>query len=127
MAKPAAEKYYEAFKESYPQLIDALPINDLLPRLFRAGVVSGKMKEKLNSISVRSDKVACLLDKMELGLKAGITNQFESFICVMERYGSDEDDTVVQSLAEDIRLKLSDSERIITAKSSNFKVPGKCM
>ena len=126
MAKLAAEKYYEAFKESYPKLIDALPINDLLPRLFRAGVVSGKMKEKLNSISVRSDKVACLLDKMELALKAGITNQFESFICVMERYGSDENDSVVQSLAEDIRLKLSDSE-IITDKSSNFKVPGKCM
>ena len=126
MAKPEAQKYYEAFKESYPNLIDALPINDLLPRFFRAGVVSGKMKENLNYISVRSDKVTFLLDKMELGLKAGITNQFESFICVMERYGSDENDTVVQSLAEDIRLKLSDSE-IKTDKSSNFKVPGKCM
>ena len=126
MAKPAAEKYFEAFKESYPKLIDALPINDLLPRFFRAGVVPGNMKEKLNSISVRSDKVAYLLDKVELGLKAGITNQFESFICVMESYSSDENDSVVQRLAEDLRLKLSGSE-VITDKSLNFKVPGKCM
>ena len=44
----------------------------------------------------------------------------------MESYSSDENDSVVQRLAEDIRLKLSDSE-VITDKSLNFKVPGKCM
>ena len=126
MAKPTAEKYYKAFKKSYASLMDALPINDLLPNFFKAGIVLGNTNEKLNSISVRSDKVKCLLDKIELGLKVGITDQFESFICVMEEYGADEKD-IVQSLAKDIRSMISDSTEMITEKSSNFKIPGKCI
>ena len=121
---PTAEKYYEAFKKSYAKLIEALPINDLLPRLFEAGVVLGSTKEKLNSIHfVRSEKVTCLLDKIELGLTVGIMDQFESFICVMEEYGADENDIVVQSLAKDIRLMICNSEMI----TENFKIPGRCI
>ena len=87
MAEPTVEKYYEAFNRSYAKLKDALPINNLLPYFFEAGAVPGDLKEKLNSILVRSEKVICLLDEMELGLKVGITDQFESFICVMEKFG----------------------------------------
>ena len=47
------EQYYEAFKKSYPKLIDALPIQDLLPNLFEAGVVPKNLKEQLNSFPVR--------------------------------------------------------------------------
>ena len=56
MAKPTVEQCCEAFKTSYPKLKDTLPINDLLPYLFKAGVVSGCLKEKLNAIPVRGDK-----------------------------------------------------------------------
>ena len=100
MAKPTAEQYYRAFKKSYT---NALPINFLLPYLFEAGVISGNLMQKLNSIPVCSDKVICLLNEMEPGLRVGIINQFESFICVMEKY----DDVVVNKLAENIRLVLS--------------------
>ena len=59
MAKPTAEQYYEAFKNSYMKLKDALPINHLLPYLFKADVVHGYLKEKLDTIPVRGDKVTC--------------------------------------------------------------------
>ena len=109
MATPAKEQYYEAFKKSYPKLKDALPINDLLPDFFKAGVVPGNLKEKLNSFPVRSEKVIYLLDEIELGLKVGITDQFESFICVMEKFGTDNDNIVVKILAEGIRSEISGS------------------
>ena len=48
MAKLTTEQYCEAFKKSYSKLIDALPINDLLPDFFEAGVVPVNVKEKLN-------------------------------------------------------------------------------
>ena len=116
MAKPT-EEYYEAFKKSYRKLKDALPIKDVLPDLFQAGVVSGISKERLNSIPVRSDKVICLLDEMELGLKVGITDQFESFICVLEKFGTDNNNIVVKKLAEDIRSTIS--EATAAAKQSS--------
>ena len=52
-----AEQYYEAFKRSYSKLKDALPVNTVLPYLFEADVVPGDLKEKLNSIPIRSEKV----------------------------------------------------------------------
>ena len=103
MAKPSAERYYEAFKKSYTKLTNALPITYLLPYLYEANVVSGYLKAKLNAIPVCSDKVACLLDEMEGGLKAGIVDRFESFICTMEKYCTVNDDVVVKRLCEDIR------------------------
>ena len=71
MAKPTAEQYYEEFKQSYPKLQDALPIDNLLPYFFQRGIVPGYLKEKLDCISVRSDKVVCLLDKNGTRIKGG--------------------------------------------------------
>ena len=123
-----AEQYYEAFKRSYSKLKDALPISTLLPYFFEAGAVPGDLKEKLNSIPVRSEKVICLLDEMELGLKVGITDQFESFICVMEKFGGENNNIVVKRLAEDIRLILSEPAVLVkhssVQHSSTDKIPG---
>ena len=119
-----AEQYYEALKRSYSKLKDALPINTLLPYFFEAGAVPGDLKEKLNSIPVRSDKVICLLEEMELGLRVGVTDQFELFICVMERYGEENNNIVVKRLAENIRLMLS---KPAVKHSSTDKLPGRCV
>ena len=121
-AKSLAERYYEAFKKSYSKLKDALPIDALLPSFFEAGAVPGHLKEKLKSIPVRSDKVICLLDEMELGLKVEITDQFESFICVMEKFGEEHNSIVVKRLADGIRLILSEPA---IQHSSTDKIPGR--
>ena len=128
--EPTAEQYYEAFKRSYSKLKDALPINTLLPYLFEAGAVSWDLKEKLNSIPVRSDKVICLLDEMELGLRVGIMDQFELFVCVMEKYGGENNNILVKRLAEDIRLILSEpavKPSSSVQHSSTDKLPGRCV
>ena len=125
-----AEQYYEAFKRSYSKLKDALPINTLLPYFFEAGAVPGDLKEKLNSIPIRSDKVICLLDEMELGLKVGITDQFESFVSVMEKFGGENNNIVVKRLAEYIRLILSKpavKHSSSVQHSSTDKLPGRCV
>jgi len=131
-ARPTAKKYYEAFKKSYTKLRDALPIQDLLPDLFEAAVVSRNLKGRLNSISVRSEKVICLLDEIERGLSAEIIDQFESFICVMEKFGNDNNDIVVKKLAEDIRLTMSGAtvkqpSSSVHLSSTDCKVPGRCV
>ena len=128
MAKPTAEQYYEALKQSYPKLKCALPINDLLPYCFKGGIVPGYLKEKLDSIPVCSDKVERLLDNMECGLRVGITDQFESFICVMEEFATDNDDMVVKKLSKDIRSIINESTVTCTVNhspSTNHKLPGK--
>ena len=133
MAKSTAEKYYEAFKEFYPRLSNALPITDLLPYCFKAGIVPRYLKERLNSIPVRSDKVTCLLDEIERGLLVGIVDQFESFICVMEEFATDNNDIVVKKLTEDIRSIISEPSCTVNQSSlahpssSNHEIPGMCM
>ena len=128
-SEPTAEQYYEAFKRSYSRLKDALPINTLLPYFFEVGAVPGDLKEKMNSIPIRSDKVICLLDEMELGLKVGITDQFESFVSVMEKFGGENNNIVVKRLAADIRLILSKPAVKPSSSvqySSTDKLPGRC-
>ena len=107
----------------------ALPIDDLLPYLFVADTVPANLKEKLDSIHVHSEKVKCLLDAMERGLKAGISDQFESFICVMEKFGEENSDIVSKKLAEDIRLILSEREPAARNSWSLQRLatpPGRC-
>ena len=130
--KPTAKQYYEAFKKSYPKLRDALPIQDLLPDFFKTGVVSRNLKERLNSIPARSEKVMYLLDEIERGLNAEIIDQFESFICVMEKFGNDNKDIVAKKLAEDIRLTMSEAtvkqpSSSVHLSSTDCKVPGRCI
>ena len=133
MAKPTVEKYYEVFKKFYPRLSNALPITDLLPYCFKEGIVPRYLKERLNSIPVRSDKVTCLLDEIERGLLAGIEDQFESFICVMEQFATDNDDMVVKKLTEDIRSIINEptctvkQSSLTQSSSSNHEIPGMCV
>ena len=128
-SEPTVEQYYEAFKRSYSRLKDALPINTLLPYFFEVGAVPGDLKAKLNSIPIRSDKVICLLDEMELGLKVGITDQFESFVSVMEKFGGENNNIVVKRLAADIRLILSKPtvKPSSVQHSSTDKLLGRCV
>ena len=111
MADPTADQYYlEAFRTWYPELIAVLPIDDLLPYFFKAGVLTRNLKEELNSIpATHSKKVMRLLDAIEPGLQAGITDQFESFICVMEEFSTVNNNIVVKKLADDIRLTINPS------------------
>ena len=118
------EKYYEAFNISYLKLKDALPIDTLLPNFFEAGAVPGDLKETLNSIPICSDKVICLLDETECGLKVGITDQFELFICVIKKFGKEHNNIVVKRLAYDIRLILNEPA---IQHSSTDKIPGRCL
>ena len=123
------KRYYEAFRRMYLKLTVALPIDDLLPYLFVANAVPANLKEKLDSIHVHSEKVKCLLDAMERGLMAGISDQFESFICVMEKFGEENSDIVAKKLAEDIRLILSECESAVRNSSSLQRLstpPGRC-
>ena len=93
-------------------------------RIFKGGIVPGYLKEKLDSIPVCSDKVVCLLDKMERGLRAGIVDQFESFICVMEEFATDNNDIVVTKLTEDIRSIINEPT-VKQSSSTNHEIPGR--
>ena len=109
--KASTNVYLEAFTKSYARLICALPIDDLLPELISARVIPGNLKERMDVISVRRDKVKAMLDDMEGGLKAQIPDQFEQFIQVMERFSTDENHMVVGKLASEIRaLIVSESQ-----------------
>lgn len=131
--KLCSEKYYEAFKKLYPRLSNALPITDLLPYCIKGGIVPRYLKERLNSIPVRSDKVTCLLDEIERGLLAGIVDQFEAFICVMEEFDTDNNDIIVKKLTEDIKSMINgpictvNQSSQLLPSSSNHEVPGMCI
>ena len=102
MGTPA--KYYEAYKKSYPKLISALPIDDMLSYLVAARVLPGRVKARMDAVPVCSDKVKLMLDEMEGGLQADIPDQFECLIKVMEQFSVDEDHIVVRKLAENVRM-----------------------
>jgi len=127
MATAPPAKYYEAYKAAYPKLIRALPIDDILPDLVAGGVLPGKLKARMDAITVSSDKVKLMLDEMEGGLKAQIPDQFESLITVMEAFAEDEGHIVVKKLVNDIRASLASTtpnrqtstEKITTHRSDS--------
>ena len=53
-------------------------------------------------------------------------DQFESFICVMEKFGGENNNIVVKRIAEDIRLILSEPavKHSSVQYSSTDKIPG---
>jgi len=106
---PPPEKFYEAYKKSYEKLTKALPVNDLIPKLFSEGILPGNLKSRIDCITVPSEKTRLLLDEMEGGLRIGITDQFDRFVRVLEQFSKDERHIVVGKMAKDIRLLVGGS------------------
>ena len=73
------------FQYSYPYLIEALPIDDLLPEFFAKGLLEGQSKSKLESRTTRQEKTQYFLDEMiKPSLTTGLIQPFNNMITIME-------------------------------------------
>ena len=61
MANVTSEAYYRAFKASYDKLVQALPIESLIPTLYSRRIVSSGLKAEIDGITSSSKKVELLL------------------------------------------------------------------
>jgi len=86
----------------YEKLSEALPIEDLLPKLVSAGAVPRSLKKKMDTTSVDSDKVNLLLDKMLDEMSAKVFVKFEILIDVMKEFAENENDRTVKALLQGI-------------------------
>ena len=92
-AKSVITKYYV-------ELIEVLPIDDLLEHLDANKLLPRNYKAKVKSLSARKEKTTYFLDEMiKPGLSVGYIGQFNEMITVMES----SDDPVVKHLMKQIQ------------------------
>ena len=96
MAK-SAEAAKKAVQDFYPNLLEVLPITELVERFYSGHILSHHQKSKLNSLPLRKDKVAYFLDEMLMpGLSMNCTKHFDEMITMMK----ESDDALARHLVE---------------------------
>ena len=81
MAKTARE----AFTEFYSNLVEVLPINDLLCDFYTSNLLSSDDKAKIDDMTIKKEKVVYFLDNViKPGLEIGYTEQFDEMVRMME-------------------------------------------
>ena len=96
MAK-SAEAAKKAVQKFYPNLLEVLPITELVVRFYSVHLLSVDRKASLDSLSSRKDKVAYFLDEMLMpGLSMNCTKHFDGMITMMK----ESDDILARHLVE---------------------------
>ena len=87
--------------EFYAELVEVLPINELLA-VFRANkILCGNHKTKFKSLSTQKEKARYFLDEViKPGLNVGRVDQFKKMISVMKS----SDDSTVKHLAKQMLM-----------------------
>ena len=96
MAK-SAEAAKKAVQKFYPNLLEVLPITELVERFYSGHILSHHQKSKLDGLPSRKDKVAYFLDEMLVpGLSMNCTKHFDEMITMMK----ESDDILAKHLVE---------------------------
>ena len=75
---------YNALMEMTEDLCNALPINDLLPKMISKRVISFQDKDEIRSERTDRDKVQLFLSKLTGEMASGENERFYRFIIVMK-------------------------------------------
>ena len=96
MAK-SVEEPKKAIQKFYPNLLEVLPITELVERFYSLHLLSHHQKSKLDSLHSHKEKVAYFLDEMLMpGLSMNYTVHFDGMITMMK----ESDDTLARHLVE---------------------------
>ena len=110
MAK-SAEEAKKTVQKFYPNLLEVLPISELMERFYSLHLLSHHQKSKLDSLHSRKEKVAYFLDEMLMpGLSMNYTVHFDGMITMMKA----SDDTLARHLVELIVEELMPTTRATT-------------
>ena len=93
----------DLFKRFYPNLLEILPVDDLLTQFYSKDLLSGAHKDKLDGLSAaratNKDRAKYFLDNViGPGLKIGFMKQFDEMLLIMAK----SDDPSVKFLASKI-------------------------
>lgn len=96
-AKEANKARIKAIQKFYPNLLEVLPITELVERFYSVDLLSHHQKSKLDGLPSHKDKVAYFLDKMLMpGLSINCTEHFDEMITMMK----ESDDILARHLVE---------------------------
>ena len=78
----------DVFKKFYPNLLEILPVDDLITQFYSKGLLSGAHKDKLDGLSTaratNKEKAKYFLDNIiGPGLKIGFMQQFNEMLLIM--------------------------------------------
>ena len=93
----------DVFKRFYPDLLEILPVDDLVIKFFAKDLLSGTHKDKLDGLSTaratNKEKAKYFLDNViGPGLKIGFMQQFDEMLLIMAK----SDDPSVKFLGNEI-------------------------
>ena len=78
------QKKIDVVKSSYASLVENLPINEILLKLFARGVLTSTAVKDIRNMPTTQDKTMYLLDNFILrSLKVGVPELFDKFVEVL--------------------------------------------
>ena len=105
-----------ALTKFYAELIDTLPINEMLADFRANKLLRGIHKTKFKSLSTEKEKAQYFLDEViKTSLSVGCTEQFNKMIAVMKS----SDDSTVKHLAKQIIMCALDDSSSSSSSDDN--------
>jgi len=93
----SVEEAKKAIQKCYPNLLQLLPISELIERFYSLELLSHDRKSKLDSLTSPEGKIKYFLDEMLIpGLNIGYTGHFDAMITMMK----ESDDVLTRRLCE---------------------------
>ena len=100
--------YKTAFEKNIPKLVNALPMNSLIPYLYPYGLMRDtQLSQGVNAAATDTEKTQKFINWMQPGVTMGVTDQFDKFIKAMDDYVKATQDATVMFLLQSIRQDLS--------------------
>ena len=111
-----AEGAERVLTKFYAELVETLPINDVLADFRANKLLRGSHKTKLTSLSTQKEKAKYFIDEViKPGLSIGYIEQFNKMIAVMKS----SDDSTVKRLAKQIIMCSRDDSSSSSSSDDN--------
>ena len=93
---------YKIFKDHYRGLTKLLFTTNLTPHLIQERVIALADQEKLSAINTSTEKAEVVLQKISLGLEAGLTESFYKMLEIMKSYGNRDAQQLSMTIEQEI-------------------------
>ena len=90
----------KCFRSNYRSLIEALPIDELIPSLYQESIITSELKDKIEAQQTHEERARVFLEEaIQRGLDVGYTKSFDQLIEVMSK----SDNVTAQYLAQKLK------------------------
>ena len=81
-----SKQKYEVLRQHSYELANILPVNNIINKLIAAKIITFDDGEEIKSLPKSQDRASFVLNLVAKSLQAGITDDFDSLLRIMDEY-----------------------------------------